>query len=189
LLGGVVIRGMAEASGAIAIAPWGRGNYDFAEPAGSEVYEAVDAVTHALAIDPQRIYLTGYSMGGFSVYNVAPLRCNRWAGIMSIAGAIVNSKTAAYLERCANVKLYIVNGANDDSIPPKYGEQSAAFLTGKGLRVSFYQEPHGTHYLRSLEPALKRAWGDMLAGSVHPVLSRSAPLEEPPTMMKPTHPY
>lgn len=175
LLSNVVIGRLAESAHAIVIAPWGRGNYDFGEPAASEVYEAVDAVEHAFAVDPHRLYLVGYSMGGFSVFKVAPLGCGRWAGIMSIAGAIVNSASHTYLDRCAKVKLYVVNGGDDDSIPPKFGLQTAQYLAGYGVPTSFYQEPHGTHALRTLESILDRAWSDMLAGAVHPVASVRGP--------------
>jgi len=193
LLSNAVIGRLAESAHAIVIAPWGRGNYDFGEPAASEVYEAVDAVEHAFAIDPHRLYLVGYSMGGFSVFKVAPLGCVRWAGIMSIAGAIVNSASHTYLDRCAKVKLYVVNGGDDDSIPPKFGLQTAQYLASNGVPASFYQEPHGTHALRTLESILDRAWSDMLAGAAHPVATVRGPsgnglpgLTAPPGTV---HPY
>jgi hypothetical protein len=61
-----------------------------------------------------------------------------------------------------------VTGAHDESIPTKYGEQTAAYLAGLGLPVSFYEEPRGTHALRTLVPSLQRAWDDMHAGLTRP---------------------
>jgi poly(3-hydroxybutyrate) depolymerase len=161
------LRRLAEASGTILIAPWGRGNYDFAEPAGSEVYDVVDAAEHAFAIDSKRVFLVGYSMGGFSVFKVGPLHAERWKGVMSIAGAVVNSETDEVVRRFSRLNVYVVNGGDDASVPAKYGAQTADFLAHAGISVGFYQEPHGTHALRTLNRVLAQAWNDMLAGKVH----------------------
>ena len=64
--------------------------------------------------------------------------------------------------------LYVVTGANDTSIPAKYGEQTAGYLAGIGLPVSFYEEARGSHSLRTLVPSLQRAWEDMHAGINRP---------------------
>jgi hypothetical protein len=34
--------------------------------------------------------------------------------------------------------------------------------------VSFYEEPKGTHFMRSLTPSLQRAWDDMHGALVRP---------------------
>ncbi len=38
--------------------------------------------------------------------------------------------------------------------PDEYGEQTAAYLANLCLPVSFYDEPAGTHFMRSLTPSL-----------------------------------
>lgn len=190
LLGPPWLRRLAEASNTIVIAPWGRGNYDFAEPAGSEVYDVVDAAEHAFAIDSHRVYLVGYSMGGFSVFKVGPLHGERWKGVMSIAGALLNSETDEVVRSFARLNVYVVNGGDDASIPPKYGAQTVEVLARAGLSVGFYQEPHGTHALRTLNRVLTQAWNDMLAGRVHVdhVPSAGPPLQAPPSLTHKTLP-
>jgi poly(3-hydroxybutyrate) depolymerase len=118
LLAQPVLRRFAEASGSIVVAPWGRGNYNFAEPAASEVYDAIDAAEGAFAIDRHKVYLVGYSMGGFAVFKVAPLHAERWSGIMSISGAILNSEVRSFVNSCRTVNLYVVNGAEDTLCAP-----------------------------------------------------------------------
>lgn len=188
LLAQPVLRRIAEASDSIVVAPWGRGNYNFAEPAASEVYDALDAAEHSFAIDRRKVYLVGYSMGGFAVFKVAPLHADRWSGIMSISGAILNSEVRAFVTACRGVKLYVVNGGEDESIPPKYGEQTAEFLRSAGLAVGFYQEPHGKHTLRSLSRVVALAWGDMLAGRAPRDLERSTEPGGPGTSGRPVRP-
>lgn len=59
LLGPFVLRDLADASRTILLAPYGHGNYDFAEPAATDVYDAAAAVGNALPVDARRTYLVG----------------------------------------------------------------------------------------------------------------------------------
>ena len=184
-------RRLADATGTIIVAPWGRGIYDFAQPAADEVYQILDAVTSAYPIGAHHVFLVGYSMGGFSVFSVGPLHGSRWAGIMCISGAILNSETRSVFMAFRDTPFYVVNGARDDSIPPQYGEMTAIWLAGAGIPTEFDQEPSGTHFVPTLMKSLTQAWGDMIAGVVkNPPSSRqvSLPNMAPPTMGLGAHP-
>ncbi|HYW54486.1 MAG TPA: hypothetical protein VE826_10975 [Dongiaceae bacterium] len=163
LLGPPVLRRLADRTGTILVAPYGRGIYDYAEPAATDVYDLLGTVQDAFAADRGRTYLTGYSMGGFSVFKIGPRGGYRWSAVMCISGAILNSGVRPVSIAWKDMRLYVVTGAHDDSIPAEYGEQTAAYLAGLGLAVSFYEEPKGTHALRTLAPSLERAWDDMHA--------------------------
>ena len=168
LLGQPYLRRLADRTGTIVIAPYGRGIYDYAEPAATDVYDLLGAVQVAFAADHGRTYLAGYSMGGFSVFKIGPRGGYRWAGVMCISGAILNSGVRPVSIAWHDMRLYVVTGAHDASIPTKYGEQTAGYLAGLGLPVSFYEEGTGTHALRTLTPSLQRAWDDMHAGVTRP---------------------
>jgi predicted esterase len=168
LLGQPYLRRLAESTGTIVVAPYGRGLYDFAEPAASEVYDLVEEVQGAFPVDVHRAYLVGYSMGAFTVFKIGPRGGHRWAAAMSISGAVLNSEVRAITIAWADMPIYVVTGAHDTSIPSKYGEQTASFLASIGLPVTFYEEARGEHMLRTLVPALTQAWTDMLAGIVRP---------------------
>ncbi len=166
LLGMPYLRRLADRTGTIVVAPFGRGIYDFEEPAATDVYDLLRAVQEALPIDRGRTYLVGYSMGGFSVFKIGPRGGYRWSAAMCISGAILNSGVRAVSIAWQTLPVYVVTGAHDESIPTKYGEQTAAYLASLGLPVSFYEEPQGTHFMRSLTPSLQRAWDDMHAALV-----------------------
>jgi predicted esterase len=166
LLGMPYLRRLADRTGTIVVAPFGRGIYDFEEPAATDVYDLLRAVQDALPIDRGRTFLVGYSMGGFSVFKIGPRGGYRWSAAMCISGAILNSGVRAVSIAWQTLPVYVVTGARDESIPTKYGEQTAAYLASLGLPVSFYEEPGGTHFMRSLTPSLQRAWGDMHAAMV-----------------------
>jgi pimeloyl-ACP methyl ester carboxylesterase len=163
LLGPPVLRRLADRTGTILVAPFGRGIYDFAEPAATDVYDLLDDVQKTFPVDRGRTYLAGYSMGAFSVFKIGPRGGYRWSGVMCVAGAILNSGVRPVSIAWQDMRIYVVTGAHDDSIPTVYAEQTASFLAGLGLPVSFYREPDGTHALRTLVPSLQRAWDDMHA--------------------------
>ncbi len=175
---------LAEATGAIVAAPWGRGIYDFASPGSDDVYQLAGDVRGAFGFPRQRVFLVGYSMGGFSIYKIAPMHAETWSGVMSISGAILNSETADVTYRLRSTPIYVVTGSNDDNIPTAYGEETAAFLASAGLPVSFYEQRGGTHYLPSLVPSLTLAWNDMLSGRVRssgPLPALGKPLTSEPS--------
>ncbi|MBV8244952.1 MAG: alpha/beta fold hydrolase [Candidatus Eremiobacteraeota bacterium] len=168
LIGEPYFRELAAKTKTVVVVPWGRDHYDFAPPADDDVYQALDAVQNALGLSPRRAFLVGYSMGGFSVFTVGPLHADRWAAIMCVSGAVLNSEVPTVRWRFRETPVYVVTGAVDENIPTVYGEETAAYLASIGLTVSFYEQPGGTHYLGSLMPALTSAWTDMLAGTIHP---------------------
>lgn len=182
------IASLADETGAIVVAPWGRGYYDFRGSA-ADVYDALQAATRSFAIDPRRRFLAGYSMGGFSVFAVAPLHADEWSAVMCIAGALLGSNAQRVVSSMPRTPFYVLTGSADESIPTQYPTATAAFLQASGIEVSFYSEPGGEHRLVTLLPILTRAWNDMLHGIVRsppPQLgSMSLPASIPSTAMRP----
>jgi dienelactone hydrolase len=167
LLAPPYIAQLAERTGTIVIAPWGRGYYDFRGSA-SDVYDALAAATQTFTIDPRKRFLAGYSMGGFSVFEVAPVHPNEWAAVMSIAGALLGSDSSRVVALMPRTPFYILTGSADDSIPTRFPTATAGYLRSAGLDVSFYSEPGGIHRLVTLLPILTQAWNDMLAQILRP---------------------
>ncbi len=177
LLSPPFVAGLAERTGSILIAPYGRGEYDFRKTAG-DVYDALDAATSAFAVDRRRRFLAGYSMGGFSVYEVAPLHPDDWDAVMSIAGGLLGHDAQAVVSTMREKPFYVLTGSADRSIPTQYPTATAAFLQSKGMPVSFYSQPGGLHRLITLLPVLSQAWDDMHGGIVRasPPLLGQVPL-------------
>ncbi len=162
LLGPPYIEELAERTGTIVVAPYGRGYYDF-RGSVSDVYDALHAATSAFAIDPRKQFLAGYSMGGFSVFEVAPVRPNEWSAVMCIAGGLLGSDASRVVGLMRRTPFYVLTGSADESIPTQYPTATALFLQSAGVDVSFYSQPGGVHRLVTLLPILTQAWSDMLA--------------------------
>lgn len=164
LLGQPYLRELADRTGTILVAPWGRGNYDFEGSAATDLNALATFAQNTYGSDPHELYLVGYSMGGFSVFKVGTAR--PWSAVMCIAGALLNSEVPAVRFAWRDTPVYVINGTLDEEIPPIYGMRSAAFMESLGIPTTFYQQPAGHHAVRTLMPALERAWADMHAGVV-----------------------
>lgn len=179
---------LADATGSIVAAPYGRGYYDF-RGSIADVYDTVDAVSKAFSIDSRKRFLAGYSMGGFSVFEVAPVHPDVWSGIMCISGALLGHDAHGVTSMLSKTPVYVLTGSDDDSIPTSYPTATAVYLLVNGLPVSFYSQPHGTHRIVTLLPIFTQAWDDMHNGIVRsppPVMGGMALPAAPPSMtMKP----
>jgi predicted esterase len=165
LLAPTYIAQLAEATKTIVVAPYGRGIYDFRGSA-ADVYDALAAAERAFSVDPRKRFLAGYSMGGFSVFEVAPVHPDDWAAVMSIAGSLLGSDSTRIVAMMRRTPFYVLTGSADDSIPTQYPTATAAFLHNAGIDVSFYSETGGIHRLITILPILTQAWNDMLRGIV-----------------------
>jgi poly(3-hydroxybutyrate) depolymerase len=159
VLGQPYFRELADRTGTVLVAPWGRGSYDFEGAATNDLLALVPLAERTFNADPHHVYLVGYSMGGFTVFKVGT--SSTWSGVMCIAGALLNSEVARVRFAWHDTPVYVVNGSQDASIPAVYGLQTAVFLDSLGVPTSFYQQPGGFHAIRTLMPQLEHAWDDM----------------------------
>jgi predicted esterase len=165
LLGPSFVQNLAERTGTIVVAPYGRANFDYLG-SESDVYDALDAAKSAFTIDPRKRYLAGFSMGGFSVYRIAPQRPKEWAAVMSISGSLLRPEANLVVATFHTTPFYVLTGTLDDNIPCRISTAAAVYLRDAGVPVSYYVQPGGIHRLSSLLPILTQAWSDMLGGVV-----------------------
>ncbi|HZV79090.1 MAG TPA: hypothetical protein VFF60_05680 [Candidatus Binatus sp.] len=166
LLGSRFFRDLADSTGTIIVAPYGRGIYDFAPPGGDEVYQVTDEIANAFHIPSDRVYLAGYSMGGFSVFKIGRLHPDRWRSVMAIAGAALGSEIDQVRMAFQHKQLFVVTGTADESIPTMYPQNTAFYLSGAGIATGLYIQRGGTHFIPTLWPMLQEAWHDMIAGRI-----------------------
>ena len=70
----------------VLVTPLARGSSFYADYGEHEVLEVLDDIERRWSIDPERLYLTGYSMGGYGVYRLGSLYPDRFAGAVAWAG-------------------------------------------------------------------------------------------------------
>lgn len=157
------IREIAETTGTIVIAPYGQGDNQYADPASTDVYAALDAAEKAFNVDRRRVYLAGHSMGGYGVFIVGPKHPQIWSGIFAASGGMVTETVSATLKALQNKPVYLVVGAKDEIVPQGYMAQNATLLKQSGIETHYYEEPGGMHSIVTISKSFKQAWKDMLA--------------------------
>ena len=73
---------------AIVLHPFGRSCLGWKSTAEIDVLEAIESVERRYAIDPDRIVLMGFSMGGAGAWHLGAHYAERWAGVHAGAGFV-----------------------------------------------------------------------------------------------------
>ena len=166
IIAGRYFRQLADDTGTIVAAPYGRGIYQYASPADDEIYQVAADVAAAFHVPANRVFLAGYSMGGFAVFKVGREHPEQWAGVMSIAGSVLSSEAQLVRLAFAHTPIYVVTGTSDDQVPTSFAQNTAIYLDSVGIPTGLYIVPSGTHSVVTLEPMLSAAWHDMLTGKI-----------------------
>jgi pimeloyl-ACP methyl ester carboxylesterase len=108
--------GQATRRGYIVIAPhWGKAGqreYGYSAQEHAAVLAGVRDACRHFAVDTDRVFLTGYSMGGDAAWDMAVAHPDLWAGLMPICG-ISQKFTTYYWENARYVPTYVVMGELD----------------------------------------------------------------------------
>ena len=156
------VRELADATGTIVLAPGGDDRDADAMLAALDASQA--ALGAAVALDPHRRYLSGFSNGVFSAYHAAARDARGYAGLLGIAGFLRREDVRAVGRRLHGQGAYLVIGTNDEVIGADAVRSNVRALRGMGVFARYYEVPGAAHALRPLEAAIARAWRDMLAG-------------------------
>jgi predicted esterase len=118
------------------------------------------ALDHLLAhypIDPERVVLLGYSMGGFGTWNIGLRYHDRFAALVPMAGGISreefllgkDSFCRDLLDNARDMPLFFAHGDADRVVPVKFDRWTAAGLEKRGIDFIYEEIPGGGHHLSS----------------------------------------
>lgn len=141
----------------------------WAGPMRDMAMAALDRTVEEFGGDPQRLYLAGYSMGGFGVWQTAVTYPDKFAAAVSVAGGVeavgvvspsdakllspqaTAAATApdpykAYAEALRKVPVWLVHGETDAAIPVDQSRRlSAAFKAAGDADVNYLELPGVGH--------------------------------------------
>lgn len=106
-----------------------------------EVIALLDEIQSKYKVDPDRVYLTGLSMGGFGTWETATQYPERFAAIVPICGG-GRPYTAARLK---NLPTWVFHGEKDPVVPIKRSEEMVDALNKAGGDVKFTRYPEAGH--------------------------------------------
>ncbi len=110
----------------------------------------LDELLEKLPIDPQKVYLTGNSMGGYGSWLWGGHSPSRFAAIAPIVGGIgpngpkdVTPDLDRWAANLAKVPVYAFAGARDKVVPAERSERMVAAIRkagGKQVKIKIYQD-------------------------------------------------
>lgn len=106
----------------------------------------LDEIGAQYRVDPDRVYLTGLSMGGFGSFDLAQAFPERFAAIAPICGGLYHlSDPALAARRLKSVLTWVFHGALDDIVPLAASERVVEALKAVGADVRFTVYPDLYH--------------------------------------------
>lgn len=122
----------------------------------SGVSALLDSVLDGHRVDPDRICVTGLSMGGAGTWAIAARYPNRFAALVPICGAWMPESAP----RLAGTPVWAFHGEDDDSIPIEHTEQMVAALEELDSPVRFTRYPGVGHdsWTRTYDDPEVYAW-------------------------------
>ena len=91
--------------------------WNWKESPGEWVLDLVQALRPLVWIDYRKIYLTGYSMGGMSTWELGAMKPHLFAAVCTVAGHHKSEKTAWIAQRLMSTPVYCVHDRRDGTCP------------------------------------------------------------------------
>jgi predicted esterase len=143
--------------GAILVAPRGRGpsTWYWHDRAQDDVRETIDDVLASYSVDPARIVIAGFSMGGYGVYVTARELAGRFCGLAAFSGAprardgpdagapdlLLEPDLSAF----ARLPVFVFHGGRDRNLPIEGTRALVERLRSAGADVTFVSEEDKGH--------------------------------------------
>lgn len=105
----------------------------------------IDLIHHLIKtdrVDPNRIYITGLSMGGLGTYDAIERYPNLFAAAIPVAGGGDPTKAA----RIVDVPIWDFHGAMDPAVDPRYSRQMIKALWKLGGHPGYTEYPNVGHF-------------------------------------------
>lgn len=101
----------------------------------------LDDVLKKYKVDPDRVYLTGLSMGGYGTWELAARHPERFAAIVPICGG----GSRIWTRRLRNMPIWVFHGAKDRAVPVEESARLVKALKRQGSDVRFTIYPEAGH--------------------------------------------
>jgi len=111
---------------------------------------AIAGVSKDYTIDPDRMLLTGLSMGGFGTWSYGAEHADRFAALMPICGG-GNVEDAPAL---ATLPIWAFHGGSDETVPPQRSREMVEAVEAAGGDIRYTEYPEAGHN------SWDRAYGD-----------------------------
>jgi len=140
---------------AIIVIPQCRPGLDWKDPAmQTQILAALDAAVSEFHGDPKRLYLTGFSMGGYGTWALAAKHPDRFAAIVVVCGGIQwptpariqdDTPYAAIADRVARLPIWVFHGTADRNVFVTEAQEMVKLLRARNANVHYTEYPGVAH--------------------------------------------
>lgn len=102
---------------------------------------AIEAVAKEFSVDPDRLYITGLSMGGYGTWDAITRAPQKWAAAVPICGG----GDATRIASAKNVPIWAFHGINDGAVPVERTRELFAALKAAGGTPLYSEYPYVAH--------------------------------------------
>ncbi len=131
------VKDVADRYGYIVAAPNGRGDRYYDGPGEQDVLDVIDDVARRCAVDADRVYLTGHSMGGWGTWFLGLRHPDRFAAIAPMAGLAPQPER---LPNARHLAPFIIHDTDDDVVPVSQSRGPAGRLAELGISFQYREE-------------------------------------------------
>ncbi|RST71823.1 esterase [Siminovitchia acidinfaciens] len=127
------------------IQEYGKPHRDVFDEGVSKLTGFIDYAGHQYPLDPNRLYLLGFSQGAILAMTLGLTLGNRIRGIIALSGYIPHFVKEEYnLKSVDQLSLFISHGELDQVLPYEWGVENNEFFKKLGASVTFrtYKEGH-----------------------------------------------
>jgi predicted peptidase len=103
----------------------------------------IDIVRGEYAIDADRIYLLGHSMGGFGTWWLGQKHAELWAAIAPMSGVLPN--VDYHLARLTDVPVHISIGGQENPDWVAASRQQVETMQAMGMTTGYFEPADATH--------------------------------------------
>lgn len=126
--------------------PVHQGSYVLADHPSTTLRLANDILRQVMSdyhnvVDPQRVYITGISMGGYGVWDAI----ERWPQEFAAAAPLSGAGDPGLASRVVHLPLWVFHGAKDTIIPVSGSRDMIAAITALGGTPRYTEFPNANH--------------------------------------------
>ena len=126
---------------------------------GNFLFVMLSRLKKEYRIDENRVFLSGYSMGGYGTWNIGLRYPDRFAAIIPFAGGMSRNeylqkhdkKVRPLVRNAYNLPVYFIHGDRDRTVIVRQARETRDQLDELGYPYEYWEEPGGGHILEVRE--------------------------------------
>ncbi len=154
---------------AVVVMPQCRPNAGWVGPMAELALRCVEQTSQEYHLDPERVYLTGLSLGGAGVWYMGARLPGQFAALVPVCG-FGDMRNAA---RLADIPIWCFHGSADKRVPVERSREMVAAIQAAGGNVTYTEYEGGSHNVWDRAFANPKFWQWLFAQRREPARGAS----------------